>query len=98
MCATDDSVFRLTLLLQTNHTLMAFFRHAKILCLLFIWLIYAAGVSAQNKPNIIIVMADDLGFSDIGCYGGEIKTPNLDRLASHGLRMTSFYNASRCCP
>ncbi|MBT8038305.1 MAG: arylsulfatase [Verrucomicrobiae bacterium] len=50
------------------------------------------------KPNIIIIMSDDMGYSDIGCYGGEIATPNLDRLASNGLRYTQFYNTGRCCP
>lgn len=49
-------------------------------------------------PNIILVMADDLGFSDLGCYGSEIRTPNLDYLAQNGLRYTQFYNTSRCCP
>lgn len=51
-----------------------------------------------SRPNIIIVLADDLGYSDLGCYGGEIRTPNLDRLAANGLRFTRFYNAGRCCP
>jgi len=50
------------------------------------------------KPNIIVILADDMGFSDIGCYGGEIPTPNIDRLAAGGLRFTQFYNAGRCCP
>ncbi len=50
------------------------------------------------KPNIVVMMADDMGYSDIGCYGGEIRTPNLDGLASNGLRFTQFYNAARCCP
>lgn len=50
------------------------------------------------KPNIIIVLVDDMGFSDIGCYGGEIKTPNLDGMANEGLRFTQFYNTGRCCP
>ncbi len=52
----------------------------------------------QLKPNIILILADDMGFSDIGCFGSEIKTPNLDSLASKGIRMTQFYNASRSCP
>src|SRR5690606_6634577 len=52
----------------------------------------------DERPNIIVIMADDLGFSDIGPYGGEIETPNLDRLAKNGLRYTQFYNASVCCP
>ena len=49
-------------------------------------------------PNIVIVMVDDMGFSDIGCYGGEIRTPHLDRLAADGLRFRQFYNTGRCCP
>jgi len=49
-------------------------------------------------PNIIVMMSDDMGFSDIGCYGGEIQTPNLDNLAANGLRFTQFYNSARCCP
>jgi arylsulfatase len=51
-----------------------------------------------KKPNIILILADDMGFSDIGCYGGEIRTPNLDRMADQGLRFTQFYNTARCCP
>ena len=51
-----------------------------------------------TKPNIVIILADDMGFSDAGCYGGEIRTPNLDRLASGGLRFTQFYNTARCWP
>lgn len=51
-----------------------------------------------DKPNIIIVMCDDMGFSDIGCYGSEIPTPNIDQLAENGLRYTQFYNTARCCP
>ncbi|MHC4682169.1 MAG: sulfatase-like hydrolase/transferase, partial [Planctomycetota bacterium] len=52
----------------------------------------------KRKPNIVLIMADDMGFSDAGCYGGEIDTPNLDRLAANGLRFTQFYNCARCCP
>ena len=51
-----------------------------------------------KRPNIIVILADDLGYSDIGCYGGEISTPNLDYLARHGIRYKQFYNTSRCCP
>ncbi len=51
-----------------------------------------------DRPNIVIIMADDMGFSDIGSYGGEIATPNLDALAAGGLRFRQFYNAGRCCP
>lgn len=52
----------------------------------------------EQRPNVIIMMADDMGFSDIGCYGGEINTPALDDLAKNGLRFTQFYNTGRCCP
>ena len=51
-----------------------------------------------NKPNIILILNDDMGYSDIGCYGGEVRTPNLDALAANGLRYTQFYNTARCCP
>jgi arylsulfatase A-like enzyme len=53
---------------------------------------------SQRPPNILIVLADDLGFSDLGCYGSEIQTPNLDRLAERGRRFTQFYNTARCWP
>ena len=53
---------------------------------------------SPGRPNIVIIMADDMGYSDIGCYGGEISTPNLDALAAQGLRFRQFYNAARCCP
>ena len=56
------------------------------------------GARPSLKPNIILVLSDDMGYSDIGCYGGEIETPNLDRLAASGLRYTRFYNTGRCCP
>jgi arylsulfatase A-like enzyme len=52
----------------------------------------------EPRPNIILILADDMGYSDIGCFGSEIKTPNLDRLAQQGVRFTQFYNASRSCP
>jgi len=51
-----------------------------------------------KRPNIIVILADDLGYSDIGCYGGEINTPNINYLAQNGIRYTQFYNTSRCCP
>ncbi|MBD2756796.1 arylsulfatase [Spirosoma validum] len=57
-----------------------------------------SSAKAANKPNIIVIMADDMGFSDLGCYGGEIHTPNIDYLANNGIRYTQFYNTSRCCP
>jgi len=55
-------------------------------------------LSAAPKPNIVFILADDLGFSDLGCYGGEIATPTLDALAKNGLRFTQFYNSTRCWP
>ena len=58
----------------------------------------AADAHAAQKPNIVFILADDLGYSDLGCYGGEIATPNLDRLAANGLRFTQFYNTARCWP
>nr|HIA88700.1 arylsulfatase [Gammaproteobacteria bacterium] len=55
-------------------------------------------LNAAERPNIIIILVDDMGFSDIGAYGGEIKTPHIDSLAQGGVRFSQFYNASRCCP
>ena len=60
-------------------------------------------VSSENnlkaeRPNIMIILTDDMGFSDLGCFGGEIDTPNLDQLAAEGLRFTEFYNTARCWP
>jgi arylsulfatase A-like enzyme len=54
--------------------------------------------AVQKKPNILLIMADDMGYSDIGCFGGEVNTPNIDRLAGNGIRFSQFYNAARCCP
>ena len=51
-----------------------------------------------QRPNILLIMGDDMGYSDLGCYGGEIETPHLDQLAENGLRFTQFYNTARCCP
>ena len=49
-------------------------------------------------PNVVLILVDDMGFSDIGCYGGEVQTPNLDRLARQGVRFSQFYNTARCSP
>jgi arylsulfatase A-like enzyme/sucrose-6-phosphate hydrolase SacC (GH32 family) len=57
-----------------------------------------AAAQTNDKPNIVLIMADDLGYSDLGCYGGEINTPNLDQLADEGLRFTQFFNGARSCP
>lgn len=59
---------------------------------------FSGMMQAAERPNIVLIMADDMGFSDIGCYGGEIETRHLDALAGDGLRFTRFYNTGRCCP
>ena len=87
------------------------YRNVKLLFLIVIFTLCAdivfadtlfsnSGIEIQKgqRPNIILIMADDMGFSDIGCYGGEIETPNLDALAADGIRFTQFYNTARCCP
>ena len=68
-------------------------------------LLGSTGLRAQRvepppppRPNIVVILSDDMGFSDLGCYGGEIETPNLDDLAARGLRFAQFYNTGRCCP
>src|SRR5262245_27328248 len=53
---------------------------------------------AAARPNVLVILADDLGYSDLGCYGSEIRTPNLDGLARNGLRFSQFYNTTRCWP
>lgn len=70
----------------------------KILILSGLPSIATGTTSFPKRPNIILIMADDLGFSDLGCYGSEIATPNLNKLAAGGLRFTQFYNVGRCCP
>jgi len=61
-----------------------------------LWL--PARCAAERRPHILLIMADDMGWSDLGCYGGEIETPHLDALARRGVRFTQFYNTARCCP
>ena len=65
---------------------------------LFFVLCASLTLRAADRPNIVLIMSDDMGYSDIGAYGGEIATPNLDALANGGLRFTQFYNGARCCP
>ena len=67
-----------------------------LLCLVLVTA--TTSVRAASRPNIIIILCDDMGWSDLGCMGGEIHTPHLDKLANGGLRFTQFYNTSRCCP
>jgi len=66
--------------------------------LLALWATFLQAAEAEKRPNIVVIVADDMGFSDAGCYGGEIHTPNLDALAAGGLRFTQFYNTARCWP
>ena len=73
-------------------------RMTRFLTVFLCWASLAMAGDKALRPNIILIMADDMGFSDIGCYGGEIQTPNLDQLAEDGLRYTQFYNTARCCP
>ena len=62
-------------------------------------LVLVSSVSAkEKKPNIILISVDDMGWSDLGCYGSEIQTPNIDLLAKNGLRFSNFYNTSKCFP
>ena len=58
----------------------------------------AADAGIDHRPNILLILADDLGYSDIGSYGSEISTPNLDQLANNGLRFSSFYTTASCAP
>lgn len=72
---------------------------AILLVVLSVSLVGIAGCQSKpEKPNILLIMADDMGYSDLGCYGSDINTPNIDRLANEGLRYTQFYNGARCCP
>lgn len=68
------------------------------LVVVFLGAVIGSGIPASEKPNFVLIMADDMGYTDIGCYGSEIETPVLDGLADKGLRFTQFYNTSRCCP
>ena len=66
--------------------------------LLCLTLALSGSLLGADRPNIILIMVDDMGFSDLGCYGGEIDTPNIDQLASGGVRLSQFTNGARCCP
>jgi arylsulfatase len=70
----------------------------KSISLLLVLCIVAFSLQAQEPPNIVLILADDMGYSDIGSYGGEVRTPHLDKLASGGVRYRQFYNSARCCP
>jgi len=74
----------------------------KIFVVLFVLLLVnldnAKSQTISKRPNVVLIMVDDMGYSDIGCFGSEIPTPNIDKLAANGLRFTQFYNSARCCP
>ena len=71
---------------------------ARLLSVLATLFATAPLLAVDARPNILLVLVDDMGYSDLGCYGGEIRTPNIDALAFDGLRFSTFYNAGRCCP
>ena len=78
-----------------------YFISAGILLLASVFLLLATAAKPNNvaqRPNIIYILVDDMGYSDIGCYGSEINTPNIDQLANNGIKLRSFYNNARCCP
>src|SRR6185436_19532531 len=72
--------------------------HAVLFVLLCLGCSGSPAPAPGSRPNIVVILADDMGFSDLGCYGSEIATPSIDRLAADGVRFTRFYNAARCCP
>ena len=69
-----------------------------VVCSIAVLTFVPSTYASADRPNIVLIFADDLGYSDIGCFGGEIETPHLDNLAEHGVRLTQFYNTGRCCP
>ena len=84
--------------MHTDHA--ASIRRASVIALIAAcWLFGASkGRPVETRPNFVLILADDLGFSDLGCYGGEIRTPHLDRLAKQGMQFTQFYNCPVCIP
>lgn len=73
-------------------------KHVLVTLVTLAAVLLAPHAAVAEKPNVLIIMADDMGFSDAACYGSEIVTPNLDALAGGGLRFTQFYNTARCWP
>lgn len=71
-------------------------RHCFTIVLTAAWLAIPGTLRADERPNVVLILVDDMGFSDLGCYGGEIDTPHLDRLADGGLRFSEFYNCAKC--
>lgn len=72
----------------------------RLLCVVAVLLVVRGSLAAEPsaRPNVVVILVDDMGWSDLGCYGSEIPTPNLDALAKNGVRFTQFYNTARCCP
>ena len=78
---------------------MRCFAPVGILMVAHLWLLAGCpSAGAAPRPNILLIMVDDMGWSDLGCYGGEVRSPHIDRLAERGLRFSTFYNCGRCCP
>jgi len=75
---------------------MKVFHHSLLLICLLCKPAFCWAEPNRSRPNIVLIMVDDMGYSDIGCYGGEVQTPHLDRLAEGGLRFTQFYNTAKC--
>jgi hypothetical protein len=71
---------------------------SKISLLVFALFVSLSSAFSKQRPNIVFILVDDMGFSDIGCYGGEVNTPHLDRLAENGLRFTNMYNTFQVLP
>jgi arylsulfatase len=97
VCCHFESVRPATLF----QSLIKSMRRSLITLLALFWSlgsVFHGAEATAAKPNIIVILSDDMGYSDLGCFGGEIRTPNLDRLAANGLRYTRFYNTGRCCP
>lgn len=69
-----------------------------VICVLFLWDLNLSWAETTVRPNVLVILADDLGYSDLGCYGGEIRTPCIDQFAKNSLRFAQFYNSARCCP
>lgn len=86
-------MYDLSSIRQTRRSICAF-----AIALVFAIAMQSSAAKTSARPNILLIMSDDMGFSDIGCYGSEVQTPNLDSLAKNGVRFTQFYNTARCCP
>src|SRR6186997_200580 len=71
---------------------------ASAVSLIFCSTSLAADAKSAARPNVVVILIDDMGFSDLGCYGSEVPTPNIDKLAAEGVRFTQFYNTARCSP